>query len=336
MTRMHRLVPLLAASITAAAAAQDSPPAPTAPSEPPPQQASPLPQLDAAPEVTEPARSGRVPTFTVEFGGGYQFETDIDSGGSFSLARGAALVSTVLPVAERMNLRIAAGYSYSSYDFTDNARFGGSGPWEGINSVSVLASLGYQIDEKWSVFGGPIFGIAAESSADLGDGLNGGGMAGFGYNVSEDLTLRLGVSVISQIKDNVQVFPIIGLDWTIDSERSWGFNLGSIDTGALEGIGGELVFNASKQLSISGGAAYSTRRFRLDDEGFAPDGVGEDSRVAIFGRLGFKASDAATISLFGGVAVAGNLEIDDSYGNQLFSEDYDAAPFVGASVAIRF
>jgi hypothetical protein len=42
------------------------------------------------------------------------------------------------------------------------------------------------------------------------------------------------------------------------------------------------------------------------------------------------------VSLLGGVALGGELQVEDRNGDHLFTEDYDAAPFVGARVSWQF
>lgn len=57
-----------------------------------------------------------------------------------------------------------------------------------------------------------------------------------------------------------------------------------------------------------------------------PDGVGEDNNLPVRLRLGWHVTPQISLQLLGGVALAGELQLEDCNGNQISSADYDPAP----------
>jgi hypothetical protein len=76
-------------------------------------------------------------------------------------------------------------------------------------------------------------------------------------------------------------------------------------------------------------------RFRLDDQGLQPDGVGEDRSFPIFAGIHYTHSRRFQVSLVGGVEVGGKLSLYDKNGNEIVEESYDAAPFIGLAFSLR-
>ena len=83
--------------------------------------------------------------------------------------------------------------------------------------------------------------------------------------------------------------------------------------------------------------SYETRRYRLDDGGAAAvDGVGEETSIPVFARIGWNPSSSARIELTAGVAFGGEIRYGDHGGSKIFKEDYDPAPMLGLRGQFRF
>jgi hypothetical protein len=197
-----------------------------------------------------------------------------------------------------------------------------------------MAVINYTVNEQWSISGGGIAAISAESGASSSDAWTGGGFIGGGYHASNSLVVQLGVSVTSQLEDDVLVLPIFVVKWQID-ER-WQLRAGGLDTGVSDAFGVGTTYKLNEQWSLSARMAYHRKRFRLDDSGFAPDGVGQDQRVNGTVLATWRPRQHLELSVLGGLAFAGELRVEDENGDRLFKEDYDPAPFVGARLAWRF
>jgi hypothetical protein len=82
-------------------------------------------------------------------------------------------------------------------------------------------------------------------------------------------------------------------------------------------------------MEIGLGLLYNQRRFRLDDSGPAPHGVGEDNNLSLRLRLGWDITPQISLALLGGVALGGEVQLDDRNGNRINKQDYDPAPYIG-------
>ncbi len=266
--------------------------------------------------------------------GDYQFDSSIDTAGDFNVTRALAGVGMKFPLGERFGGAVMGVYDFAGYDFDDAAVFGGGEPWGDINSGRFMAVCNYTVNEQWSVFGGGIAAISAESGASASSAWTGGGFIGGGYRASDSLVVRLGVSVVSQLEDDAEVLPIFVFEWQID-ER-WQLRAGGLDAGASDAFGIGATYKLNEQWSLGARVAYHRNRFRLDDSGFAPDGVGQDQRVNGTLLATWRPRQHLEISVLGGVAFSGEIRVEDDDGNRLFKEDYDPAPFVGARLAWRF
>ena len=285
--------------------------------------------------VPESGQPGPGPVrFILNSRGEYQFNADIDDAGKFSVTRALAGIGLKSPLGQRFAVAVGAVYDFAGYDFNDSPAFGGGEPWDNINTGLFLIDVDYNINERWSLFGGGIGAIAAESGADVSDSFTGGGFLGAGYRPSGSLNIRLGVSVMSRLEDDVLVLPIFLADWAID--RNWQLRAGVLETGASDLIGVGLTYRINEQWSLGTRASYLNKRFRLDDSGFAPDGIGEDERFKGTLLVTWQPLPQLVVSALGGLVFAGDLRVEDENGNRLFKGDYDPAPFISARVALRF
>ena len=142
-----------------------------------------------------------------------------------------------------------------------------------------------------------------------------------------------GLIITSQIEDNERFSPILLIHWQIND--SW--RVSSRTTGnILTRSGVELVYGPSKEFEVAFGVAAYFSRFRLDDEGVAPDGVGQDEATPIWLRATWKLNDNLRLEGVGGMAIGGNIRLENEDGHKLADEQYDAAPFAGFFLNIAF
>jgi hypothetical protein len=176
--------------------------------------------------------------------------------------------------------------------------------------------------------------MGLEDGADVSSAWTGGGFVGAGYRASENLSLQLGVAVTSRLEDDAQVMPMFAADWKID--ENWRLNAGALELGVADVVGVGVMYRIDKQWSLGARTGWVSQWFRLDDSGVAPEGVGHDERIRAALVLKYRPSDNVRVALLGGVELGGELEVQDESGDSLFTEDYDAAPFVGARLTWEF
>jgi hypothetical protein len=192
----------------------------------------------------------------------------------------------------------------------------------------------YALDQHWGIVVGGVAGVSLESGAGVSDAWTGGGFIAGRYRASVKLSIQLGVAVASHLDDDPEVLPTFLVNWKID-ER-WSFQAGAIEFGVTDAIGAGVMYRVSDQLLLGGRVGYIREQFRLDDSGFAPDGVGQDERGVASLVLNWRPRPGMNIGVLGGIALGGQLEVKDQNGDRLFEEDYDTAPFVAARLAWSF
>jgi hypothetical protein len=272
--------------------------------------------------------------FTFSVGGEYQDETDIQGGGDVSVWRAASQLGVRSQLSPDLSVSFQVGMGIASYDFDGDRGLPALEPWGDIYVVASGARLQYELSNDWAIFGGPIFMIAREDSFDHSDAWVGGGIIGATYAVSPDFRLGLGIGVISQIEDDAKVFPNILIDWEFTNRLKL-TNASRPTTGP--GAGLELVYDVGQGLELGLGGSYEFLRFRLDDEGVAPDGVGQEERFLGYGRLSWQVYPRVRLDFFAGAVLDGTLRLENDNGNKVREEDYDSpSGFVGLYATIRF
>ncbi len=278
--------------------------------------------------------------FSLQTGYVHQFEADFDDdGGELDVQRAGLRFGVRAPLNKKLTLGVTATAAAWQYDFDGTAGFAALDPWDDVQRFSIGARLEYQLDKQWAVFGGGRAAWSYESGASASDGFTGAGFIGASWARDQNLILGLGIGVRSVIKDDPRLFPLVFVNWTINSQlRLQSARVGSVGA-AGGGVGGlELAWTPPSldKLTVGVGAEWLSLRFRLDDDGVAPEGAGEEEGVAIRARATWSFSDNARISLIGGVLAAGELTLDDRDENRIAQEDYDPAAFVGVSFSADF
>ncbi len=182
------------------------------------------------------------------------------------------------------------------------------------------------------MLGGLSLRSSVEKGAPLEDGLSGGGFAGAIYKVNSRLSIGPGLGVITQIEDSPSIFPVVLVDWKIRPNLTLKTGSG---LGATQAPGLFLEWQASRRLSLSAGGRYERLRFRLDGQGAAPGGVGEETAFAFVTFARFEASPKLSFFASLGLSFARDLRIEDRNGPLLLSETYDTAWRAGIGLTLK-
>jgi hypothetical protein len=221
-------------------------------------------------------------------------------------------------------------YALDAYDITNGAQ---PLSWGNINQYTFLAIANWQIDEKWSLLGGPILRLAGEGS-NVDDGFTGGALLGFNYKANPDFSVGLALGLISQIEDDAGLIPIPMIRWHFAED--WTARLGISQLGGRSGVGPEVTWAFAKEWDLGLGFQFQRKRYRLNDHGSNADHIGEDSSLPVFLRLGFHPMEALTVQIFGGVVAAGELKTQDVGGDRTYDRGYDTTPTLGLQAQYRF
>lgn len=283
---------------------------------------------------TPPDYSSPSVNFTWVAGYEHQFDTDIDGGGSpqYDVDRIWTALASDIKFNEEFRLGLTLGYNFDDYGFSGSGAFG-DGPWGDIHMVTLAAILKYQIDSDWGVFGGPVMQFAGESGADWGDSITGGGVFGVSWRLNNELSISAGLGIITQLEDDVRVFPTLSLDWELTDSLS----LRTTSVARATGYPAiELVYEFARDWEAAVGGSYEFRRFRLDDDGPVPDGVGQETRWPIWARVGYNLNSNWTFSALVGFSAQGDLKLEDSSGDHIAEEDTDLGFVMAFGFRVRF
>jgi hypothetical protein len=220
-----------------------------------------------------------------------------------------------------------------SYDFSNPSAFGPEQPWDDIHSFRLSLPWRWKINEKWMGFISPTLRYTGESGVDLSDALTGGGFVTFAYRYSDRLSIGPGLAVLTQLEDDTQAIPILAIQWKLTETVSLQTGSG---VGATMGPGLTLSWRPKREWSFSVGGRYEKLRFRLDDDGSTPGGIGEDRSFPIFTSIEYRFNPKTRISLLGGLEVGGELRLEDTDGETIMEKDHDRAGFLGMAFSVQF
>jgi len=275
------------------------------------------------PAATTPPQPG-LPQLTIGAGLSYQADADIhDTDQSFSITRLDLSLGAPITINDAAEIATLFRYELASFAF-DN----GPDPWHNIHTFSGTGILHYHLDERFSIYGGALLRVSAESGADFSDAFSGGGLAGVNYKFSDTFTAGGGVAIVSQIEDDPLVLPLITIDWRF--VPGWRAKVGFLDVATM-GYGGAVEFEPNDQWVFGFGVQYHKARFRIERN----DEVGQEDAAIIFGQATWRLNPAFDLSGFVGVAAGGNLRLEDSSGDRIVDHDYDAAAVIGVKAKFR-
>jgi len=281
----------------------------------------------------ETRRRGPKPGWSSFWRGGliHQFDSTLNGGGGFRVDRFSLQAGPAYMKDVRRMVSLSFGYGYDGYSFSGDRGFAALRPWKEIHSFRVGLPVRWELKDQWVLFVIPSLRWTAEDGADFGDGATGGGFAGVSYRFGDRLTLGPGIGVVSQIEDEVSIFPALIINWKITDRLSLETGRG---LGAAAGPGLTLNWKTSRRWKLTLGGRYEKLRFRLDREGLAPGGIGEDRSFPLYGGVTGRYGPVQ-LSLLGGLKFEGTLRLENRDGNLVAKEDYHPAGFVGFSFRAR-
>lgn len=258
----------------------------------------------------------------IQGGVSHQLEADLDEGGDFDVTRASASAGLRYAFGEGTWLALSAGYGLDDYDFSGDARLGGGSPWSEIHSLRLSLPVFWQPTPDWQVVAIPRLQVSAERAGDWDEGLTGGAILGFSYRFTDRLKLGPGFGFGTELEEDVRIFPIVLLDWKVTDRLRLETGRG---LGAANGPGVLASYTITERWKASVGFRRERLRFRLEG-----GGVGEQSSFPVSAGITW-GPPFASLSLFAGVDLAGQLRVEDEDGRSLVTSDYDPAAVLGLS-----
>ena len=262
----------------------------------------------------------------------YQFDSDLDSGGNVGYAAVFTAFRGNWTLDSHASLGVGLRFDAEDWQFNDIGTLGGVQPWDRLYRVGLSIPYSYTTDGGWRWTLSPTVEYSGESGASVSDALEYGALVSAARRFHPGLTLGLGVGVYDRI-DETRAFPFLVVDWRITDRLRLTNPLGAGPAGPA---GLEISYTLGSGWEVGIAAAYRSFRFRLDENGPIPNGIGENKNVPLVARIGKQISDSLSFNLFVGATLAGNLRAEDQNGNRLYDEDRDPAALIGLSLAARF
>lgn len=273
-------------------------------------------------------------SFTLDGGFAVQSETDLDGdAGSFDLHRTFFAGSIDYRWNYRNSVGLSIGGGRSEYGFNDTDGMDVEEPWTDIDEMRASVPMRLALGKTSTLFLIPTVRYNGEDGASSSDSQTWGLFGGAAWRLSEDLTIGPGLGVFSRLEDSSRVFPILIIDWNI-SER-WNLATGR-GLAASQGPGLTLSYTLTPTWKLGLSGRYEEIQFRLDDEGAAPGGIGEDRALPMVFNAAWSPNEAVRLGVFAGVEFGGELTLYDEKGKEIESRDYDPSPLYGATFEFKF
>ena len=263
----------------------------------------------------------------------HMFDTDIDGGGKFNITRLGLNHDATFTATEDLNVTFGASFNYYNFDFSGSQGFAGLRPWRNVIVSNNNMRVNYAFTNNWGVFVTPMISYGSESGAPFWDSFTIGAIAGASYTTGPNFTIGIGGFVGSRLEQSVIGYPIGFIDWRITEL----LRLSALASGARNDFGpkAELSYDLGRGFKVASSVGYELKRFRLEKKGNFERGIGEFKALPLVGKISYDVNKHLTLNTYGGWLFDGSLELEDSRGKRIRKEDYDAAPFIGASITIR-
>lgn len=261
----------------------------------------------------------------------YQFDTGLEGGGDYSVQRYFFRFDADRRMTDTIHAGLGLSYDHEDWDFTGATGFKGI-PWGDIHRTSVDLRFQYTGIENWALSFLPSVQSAREAGADWGDSIQAGAVVAGAYRFSPRLTLGLGAGLFTGLEET-KGFPFVVVRWQI-SDRLLLAN--PFRPGPTGPAGLELTYFLGDGWEVAVGSAWRSFRFRLDDQGPAPEGIGEVELLPTWGRVRWQLDRRWAFDLYAGYAFDGELKLEDRNGNEIGTVDQDPAPFGAVTISFRF
>ncbi len=260
----------------------------------------------------------------------FQGDADLSGGGKFSASRAFLRTTALYNLEGGSSVGLSTSIGKLDFNFSQS----NNQPWENIRDLRVAVPVRFRVGDTTTVFVSPQIRWDYQSGASSSDGRTYGVFAGIAWQLNERLTIGPAFGAFSEFDESgTDFFPALLIDWDINDR--WNLNTGS-GVGATQGPGLSLSYALNEAIDLSLTARLERIRFRLDGDGLAPDGVGEDKSIPVVLSLGYNPNPGVSMSVFAGAEFDGRLTLDDANGVEISRQRYDTAPLVGLAFRVRF
>lgn len=288
--------------------------------------------------VTGPIASAQTPggppagSASVSAGYLHEFGTAVSGGGDLGISRAFVAADAMGTAGPKTLLGLGLSYDREEYTFSGPSGFAARAPWGTIHRVGLSPTMVGSVSPDWRVLVAPSIGHAGEEGANPGDSLVYGAAVSATKTIGPDLSLGLGAGAFRQL-ERWRVFPFLSVRWRIGDR--WRLS-NPLRVGPAGPAGLELSYVIDGNWEAAAGGAYRSYRFRLEEDGAVPGGIGEIRGVPLFARLSRTWRHGWKADLFAGVVLGGKLSLENGRGDTVDSASFDPAPLASLIVTRKF
>jgi len=283
---------------------------------------------------TPGGRPGGAPVGTTSLAAGYlhEFGTAISGGGEFRISRAFVNADVAATTGSKTVLGLGLTYDREEFTFSGPAGLANPAPWGTIQRIGFSPSMVHSISPDWRILFAPSIGYAGEEWADAVDALVYGAVLSVSKTIGPDLSFGFGAGVFRQI-ERWRAFPFLSVRWRINDR--WKLS-NPLRAGPAGPAGLELSYSIDGNWEAAAAGAYRSYRFRLDENGTVPGGIGEIRGIPLFARLSRTWRHGWRADLYAGVVLGGKLALENGHGDRIGSASFDPAPLASLAVTRKF
>lgn len=263
----------------------------------------------------------------------HQPRVDIDGGGDFSLSGLFLRFNVTRPVSRRATVGLSLRYDADDYDFSRTDALGDAVPWNDVRRFGFGFPLFARLENNWSLGLSPSIDWLQEKDADAGDSLAFGVTAFAFKSFARDRSIGLGAGLFRTVDDDTEVFPFVAVDWRFNDR--WRL-ANPFEADVLGPAGLELSYRFNDRWQLGGGGVYRSFKFRLNDTGPSPNGIGENKGTIAFLRLQRLTERGIDLDFYVGATLNGQFDLRDTEDREIAGADYDTAPFLAVTASTTF
>lgn len=262
----------------------------------------------------------------------YQFDTDLDIGGSFDVQRHFLRFDATRIINRQWAVGLGLSFDYERWRFSGIESLAGIDPWDEIVRPGISVPIIYSTANNWRLSLIPSIEFAGATGAKTSESFSYGTVLTAMHAFGPNLMVGLGAGAFNRLGE-WEGFPFLAIDWKVNDQ----FRLSNpFQAGPAGPAGLELIYMPSGRWEMGVGGAYRSYRFRLDDSSAVADGIGQVDFFATFLRIGINLGKRIGLDLNGGVLLEGEISVDDENGHDLGETGTDTAPFIGMTIRGEF
>lgn len=303
-----------------------------------------LPAMSAVAQEEQPEPSPAVPeskpwNFSLVFDAERAFASNVEGPGKSSVTRlgGEFEVSHAFGSGTLVSATLAGERSFYDFDGATELSPGFDEPFGDVHRGKFGINVLTRESERFAWFVGGNVITSREDDAKFSESLTFAGIIGVRYAVNKSFSLIGGLAAATRLEDSVLPIPAVGFDWKIAEKWRLSTDPGlGLQPSGDPGLGLKLSFQPTDNVTLALEGSYQSREFRLDDRGFASEGVGIDRRAPVDIGVEWKITPTITFLARGGAYVWQHYKIEDSNGVNIAQGDSKPQGFVVVGVKISF